>query len=401
MRMKRPPRKAALSVVFALILVALFDLQAAGSTGTATGSDLVAWSDKPLPTNVPQTEEEKKKGQLEGRTLPEPELLQPSLDPALPEFHPAFKQNELRGDYKCASSDVLPGLAKAWIARLKEYYPKVNVSVDPPYAGSLGAIELIKGNLECVFVSRELKPTDISQFRAAFGYDPFSVPISGGSYRHFGFLDSVGFVVNKANPIEKLSFDQLDRILSTTNARGGAPIRTWGDLGLTGDWADKPIHIVGIKPWNGFEEFVRQRVLSYNGNRGEWRGEATPDPNVTLLDTVFKVSSTVASDKYAVGYTGLAYVDSPVKLLALSDHADSPVYAPTYENVALADYPLSRLIYLNSNNDPTKPANPVLAELTRLILSQEGQQVVRDQGTYLPLRSQQVEKSRALLDANP
>ncbi len=399
MRLKKPSRKAALPVVLAGIMVGLFSWQAAGST--ASGSDLMAWSDRTLPTNVPQTDAEKEYGKEHGRRPPNPELLQPSLDPALPDFHPAYKKEELRGDYKCASSDVLPGLAKTWIADLKQYYPKVNISVDPPYAGSLGAIELIKGNLDCVFVSRELKPTDVSQFRAAFGYDPFSVPISGGSYRQFGFLDSVGFAVNKDNPIEKLSFDQLDRVLSTTNARGGTPVRTWGDLGLTGDWADKPIHVVGIRPWNGFEEFVRQRVLSYNGKRGEWRGDATPDPNVTLLDTVFKVASTVTSDKYALGYTGLAYVDSPVKMLALSDHADSPVYAPTYENVALGDYPLSRLIYLNSNNDPTKPANPVLTELTRLILSREGQQIVRNQGIYLPLRDPQVEKSRAMLDANP
>jgi phosphate transport system substrate-binding protein len=399
MRIPRARRKAALSFALALVLVGVFALQASGVT--SAGPDLVTWSDEPLPTNVPQTDAEKEQGKQQGRALPQPELLQPSLDPALPAFHPAYQRSRLKGDLKCASSDVLPALAKAWVAKLEQYYPKVHISVDPPYAGSLGAVELIKGNLDCVFVSRELKPTDISQFRDAYGYDPFSVPISGGSYRHFGFLDAVGFAVNKENPIEKLSFDQLDRILSTTNARGGTPIRTWGDLGLTGDWADKPIHIVGIKPWNGFEEFVRQRVLSANGKRGEWRGDASPDPNVTLLDTVFKAASSVASDKYALGYTGMAYVDSAVKLLALSDHDDSPAYSPTYENVALADYPLSRLVYLNTNNDPSKPANPVLTELTRLILSREGQQIVRRQGIYVPLRSQQVGKSRALLDANP
>jgi phosphate transport system substrate-binding protein len=398
MRVK-PRRKAALSVTLALIVVGVFAVQASGVIGS--GPDLVAWSDAPLPTNKPQTDAEKEQGREQGRALPKPELLQPSLDSALPEFHPAYQRNELRGDLKCASSDVLPGVAKAWIAKLEQYYPKVHISVDPPYAGSLGAVELIKGNLDCVFVSRELKPTDVSQFRAAYGYDPSSVPISGGSYHHFGFLDAVGFAVNKANPIEKLSFDQLDRILSTTNARGGTPIRTWGDLGLTGDWADKPVHIVGIKPWNDFEEFVRQRVLSADGKRGEWRGDATPDPDVTLLDTVFKAASTVASDKYAIGYTGLAYVDAPVKLLALSDHDGSPAYAPTYENVALADYPLSRLVYLNTNNDPSSPADPVLTELTRLILSRQGQQIVRGQGIYVPLRSSQVAKSRALLDANP
>jgi phosphate transport system substrate-binding protein len=396
--LKHPGRKAALSAVLALPLVGVPALQAAGVT---VGPNLVTWTDTPRPTNVPQTEAAKEQAREVGRALPQRELLQPTLDPALPTFHPAYKRNKLTADLSCASSDVLPGLAKAWIAKLKEYYPNVNISVDPPYAGSLGAIELIKGNLDCVFVSRELKPSDISQFRDAYGYDPMSVPISGGSYRHFGFLDSVAFAVNKENPIDKLSFDQLDRILSTTNARGGTTIRTWGDLGLTGDWADKPIHIVGIKPWNGFEEFVRQRVMSYNGTRGEWRGDATPDPDVTFLSTVFNVASTIADDKYALGYTGMAYVDKPVKLVALSDHADSPVYAPTYENVARADYPLSRLVYLNTNNDPRREANPAITELTRLILSREGQQVVSDQAIYVPLRYGQVSKSRALLDANP
>jgi phosphate transport system substrate-binding protein len=399
MHLKRPRAAVALALTMALGGGGVFALQAAGVTDG--GPDLVSWSDTPLATNAPQTDAEKQRGQLQGRALPDPEPLQPTLDSALPTFHPAFKRNKLKGDLKCASSDVLPGLAKAWIAKLESYYPKLNISVDPPYAGSLGAIELIKGNLDCVFVSRELKPDDIAQFRAAYGYDPSSVPISGGSYRHFGFLDAVGFAVNKANPIDKLSFDQLDRALSTTHNRGGTPARTWGDLGLTGDWADKPVHIYGIKPWNGFEEFARQRVLNYNGKRGEWRGSPTPDPDVTQFDTVFKVASAIQSDKYALGYTGLAYVDAAIKLLSLSDHDVSPSYAPTYENVASAAYPLSRLVYLNTNNDPSRAADPALTELTKLILSREGQQIVRDQGIYVPLRYQQVQASRALLDANP
>ena len=74
---------------------------------------------------------------------------------------------------------------------------------------SLGAAELIKGNLDAVFVSRELRPDDITGFRARFGYDPLSVPISGGSYRHFGFLDAVGIIVHKDNPIDKISFERV------------------------------------------------------------------------------------------------------------------------------------------------------------------------------------------------
>lgn len=143
------------------------------------------------------------------------------------------------------------------------------MQIPAPHAGSLGALELIKGNLDGVFVSRELKPSDISGFSAKFGYPPTSIPISGGSYRQYGFLDAMAFIVNKENPVEYLTFDQLDSIFSITRAPGGPSITTWGQLGIGGELGRSPINIYGIEPWNGFEEFIRQRVLSYNGNRGE------------------------------------------------------------------------------------------------------------------------------------
>src|SRR5258708_29923233 len=109
-----------------------------------------------------------------------------------------------------------------------------------------------------VMVSRELKPTDVSGFAEKFGYPPFSAPISGGTYRHFGFLDAIAFFVHPDNPLKQLTFDQIDALYSTTHHRGGGAITTWGQLGLTGEWADKPVHLWGVKPWNGFEEFIRQ-----------------------------------------------------------------------------------------------------------------------------------------------
>lgn len=362
-----------------------------------TADELALWAVSPLVTNTPQTEEEKEEGRLHGRELPTPELLQPSLDTELPNYKPLAHKNSLSGTYNCGSSDVLVGLAKSWVTEFQKMYPKVKFSVNPPYAGSLGTLELIDGNLDCVFVSRELKPTDIESFRNAFGYDPTSIPMSGGTFRHFGFLDSLSFTVHKDNPIEKLSLDQLDSILSTTRNRGGEPITTWGQLGLTGEWADKPIHIYGIKPWNGFEEFVRQRVLDANGQRGEWRSPDS-DPNVHWDEKVFDVAKGVANDPYALGYTGTAYVDAPVKMISLAQHTGDPAYAPTYENVASAQYPLSRVAYFNMNRDPNKPMDPVLREFTRFLLSKQGQQIITKQGVFLPLREFQAGASREQLD---
>lgn len=350
----------------------------------------VEWVIPAAPSVQPQSPEAAEAGRNSGRRLPTPEILQPTLDPALPAYEPR-KDLKLSGEFKGASSDVLPGLVKRWAEKFKNYYPDVSISIAAPYAGSLGAKELVKETLDFAFVSRELKPEDLTDFKAKFGYDPLSVPVSGGSYRHFGFLDAVGFFVHKDNPLERIDFDQLDAIFSSTRHRGGAPITTWGQLGLNGDWADKPIRLYGIQPWNGFEEFIRQRVLSRDGRRGEWRSDIHFDK------TVFPVAKRIAGDRYALGYSGIAYIDAPVKMLPLAADKGGRYVAPTYENVALAQYPLSRLIFFNTNKAPGKPLHPVLDEFLKFILSREGQQVVLDQAVFLPLRAQQADSSRALL----
>ena len=341
---------------------------------------------------TPPTEAEKEHWKEHGRTLPAPELLQPTLDAALPAFEPK-RGRELTGRFKGASSDVLVGLAHGWIAAFQKFYPHVTLDVPAPYAGSLGAIELIKGDLDFVMVSRELKPSDIADFRKKFGYAPWSVAIAGGTWRHFGFLDAVVFMVHRDNPLSSLSFAQLDALLSTTLHRGGAAIRTWGQLGLGGEWADQPVNLWAIKPWNGFEEFVRQRVLSVGEARGEWR----EGPDMNMVPTVFPVSENVAKDRYALGYAGLAYVGPGVKLLALAEKSGGPAVAPGYEEVARADYPLSRVCFLNLNKKPGAPLNPALEEFARFILSREGQRVVLDQKIFLPLRASQAAASRAMV----
>lgn len=345
----------------------------------------------PMPTNpvlVPQSDAEKAAGQQNGRPLPSPELLQPDLDPSLRPYTPTPGVQADRA-FRVGSSDVLPGLVEAWAEAFRKFHPGFSLTIDKPMAGSLGALELIKGNLDFVFVSRELKPTDISGFRDKFGYEPFSVPISGGTWRHFGFLDSMAFMVHPENPIAKMSYAELDAVFSATRHRGGKPVRTWGDLGLTGKWRNVPIHAYGIKPWNGFEEFIRQRVLSTEGKRGEWNTDVHFDP------TFFNVARRVAADKGAIGYTGLSAIDSQVKIVPISVDPSGPYLLPSYENVALATYPLGRLVYLNANAKPGGGLDPAIREFLKFILSRDGQAVIRKQGIYLPLRSNQIAQSQA------
>jgi phosphate transport system substrate-binding protein len=371
------------------VAVALGAIAFAGSACAQDARPMVQWVVPAVPTNKPQTPEQGKASVEHGRDLPPPEVLQPSLDPALPAFVP--RREKLTGTFKGAASDVLVVVAQKLFDKFKQYHPGVSLSIAPPYAGSLGAVELVKGDLDFVFVSRELKPDDVKGFNAKYGYDPLSVPISGGSYRHFGALDAVGFFVHKDNPIDKLTFEQLDAMYSKTHHRGGKEIRTWGDLGLAGEWADKPIRLYGIKPWNGFEEFVRQRVLSVDGKRGEWRDD------ISFEKVVFPMAKHMAEDRYGIGYAGVAYFDAPVKVIALSEGKGRPYEPATYEAVALAAYPLSRLTFFNTNKAPGKPLPPAIEEFLRFVLSREGQQVILDHARYIPLRGFQAEGGRAML----
>jgi phosphate transport system substrate-binding protein len=371
--------------------IALWILAASHSAlAQAPERPMVEWVVPAAAPNKPQTPEEAEAGRKFGRKLPPPEILQPALDAALPSYLP--RKEKLKGTFKGGASDVMAVLVQKWFDKFRAYHREVELSISPPYAGSLGAVELVKEHLDFVFVSRELRPDDIRDFKAKFGYEPLSVPVCGGSYRHFGALDAVAFFVHKDNPIEKLSFDQLDAIYSSTHLRGGKPATKWGDLGLAGEWADKPIKAYGVKPWNGFEEFVRQRVLSAGGKRGEWRDD------IAFEKVVFPMAKHVADDRYGIAYSGIAYLDQGVRVLPLSAGAGEAPVAPTYENVALASYPLSRLVFFNVNKQPGKPLNPALDEFLRFVLSREGQQAVLDHAAYLPLRGNQAVTSRSLLD---
>jgi phosphate transport system substrate-binding protein len=351
---------------------------------------MVEWVIPALKTNVPQTPEQAEAGRKLGRELPPPEVLQPMVDTALPAYEPR-RDIAITGIFKGASSDVLVVLAQKLFEKFQTYQPGVTLSIAPPYAGSLGAVELVKGDLDFVFVSRELRPADVTDFKAKFAYEPLSVPVSGGSYRHYGALDAVGFFVNKDNPLEQITFDQLDAMYSKTHHRSGKAMTKWGELGLTGEWAEKPIKLYGIQPWNGFEEFIRQRVLSKDGKRGEWRDD------IKFEKVVFPMAKSVANDRYGIGYSGIAYIDAPVKMIPVVANPGDAPQAPTYENVVLATYPLARLTFFNVNKAPGKPLPPALEEFMRFVLSREGQQVVLDHARYIPLRANQVRNARALL----
>jgi phosphate transport system substrate-binding protein len=360
---------------------------AVGAALAGTGWAQPSPGDPPV---VPATPEEQARVRQFGSTLPGVEFLQPTLDARLPAYQ-RRTDVELAGHLQGCISDNVPDLVRRWIEAFRALHPKVSFDAPPPYGGT-GTQKLMTGEIDFCVATRDPFPAEISAFKGALGYEPLSIPVSGGTYRHFEFLDAMVFIVHESNPLERITFGQLDQILSSTHHRGGGAITTWGQLGLAGDWAGKPIHPWGMKPHAGFEEFILRGVLSTPGKRGAWRDD------LNLGQTIFPVVEHVSQDPYAIGYTAMAYVRGPVKKLLVAENNAGPYHAPTYEEVALATYPLCRVFDINVNKAPGKPLKPELEEFIRFILSREGQAIILQQAVFIPLRAAQAEQARLLLN---
>ena len=334
-----------------------------------------------------------------GRPLPVPHRLQPALDAALQAYEPDPALT-LRGHLAGSAPSILPDLVRRWAAGFREYYPDAEITIDPPFEAPQGVMsvrlaEFLEGKLEFAFLSRIMTQSDESLFRRAHGYDPIVIPVSGGSYDHFGFVDTVAVVVNRSNPVDELTLAQLDALFSSTRHRGGSRISRWGELGLSGVWARRPIHVLGVPGSIAGESaraaFIRERILDVGDRQGAWRA----DEGSAAVDGL-TMEAAVSKDPCAIGFTGLGHLRAGLKVLGLSENGAPAVY-PTYENVADWAYPLTREIYIVLSR-PEKPSHAaLLGEFLKYILSRNGQQAVLAQGVYLPLRQAQVNRSLQIL----
>lgn len=308
-----------------------------------------------------------------------------TVDPAIPHYR---KVTGLRGTLKGVESNTVTDVMRAWIEGFTKIYPDVHIAVDIGGSGQ-GGPRLTNGTADFAFIAREMMGREETPFVDKFGYRPLALAVAGGSFRVKAFTDAVGFIVNKDNPLNEITFAQLDAMYSLTHNRGiRKPITTWGQLGLTGDWADRPIHLWGVEIPNGYDNFVNMHVLA----DGQWRGD------IQFMPTVIPLSDIVAADKDAIAYTGLAWNTNPgTKVLKLAAHNGGPYIEPTFDSVNDQTYPLSRVIYMFVHERPGQPLDPVLRELMLYALSYEGQQAVVHDAIFTPLTAKLDATERAKL----
>lgn len=271
---------------------------------------------------------------------------------------------------------------------------------------------LCAGTADLAVTGHDAWRSDLKAFESVYGYDPLEILFATGGFdKRKGNTPGVIIFVNKDNPITGLTLEQLDFILGaqrtggwrgtqwvTDCARGPEKnIRSWGQLGLTGEWADKPIALYGIDAtlsgWSG----LIQKVVFHGGDK--WnpairefvRGGAETPADVQLVDGV-------AHDRYGLGFSFMRVVEANPGVRAVALDGGGGRIAPTEATFRDRSYPLVSGVYIYLNREPGKPIPPRLKEFLTYILSREGQQDIAADGMYLPLPPQVLAAERRKLE---
>ncbi len=315
------------------------------------------------------------------------------VDPAIPSWKPGPVESVPEEAVSLVGADVMDEITLGWEKLYRKAYPRLSVTMEAKASGA-GAPGLISGKGDLAPIGREMLPAEEKAFVDKFGYEPFAVRVATGSAGSLGKTAASIIMVDKANPIKGLSLAQLDAIYSTTRKRGHADVSTWGDLGLTGEWKDKPIHLYGLRSPNGIEWYFKNRVMlggDYKTNIQFTKGRGfTHAFNVAAED--------MATHPGGLTYALLANVLPNVRTVPLSENDGGPYYMPTVENVYSHKYPLSRYVYIYLNRPPGKPLEPKIKEFLKCVLSREGQDVVAKEGVYEPLTAAVVQEELKKLD---
>jgi phosphate transport system substrate-binding protein len=276
----------------------------------------------------------------------------------------------VKGNLTSIGSDTLNNVMTLWTETFKKLYPKVKIQVEGK-GSTTAPPALIAGTAQLGPMSRLMKPEEVDAFEKQYGYKPTAVRVA---------VDGIGVYVNKDNPLEELTMPQIDAIFSKTR-KGGAPddVMTWGQLGLTGDWAPKPISLYGRNSASGTYGYFKEHALY----KGDYKDTVKEQPGSAA------VVQGVTADKFGMGYCGIGYKTSDVKALKLASKDGAPYFADDAANVYAGKYPLARFLYVYVNKAPDKPLSPLVKEFLAFVLSKDGQEIVIKDG-YLPLLGQHV-----------
>ena len=287
---------------------------------------------------------------------------QVKVDPGL---QPYKAVGGVSGNVSSIGSDTLNNLMTLWAESFNRFYPNAKIQIEGK-GSSTAPPALIAGTAQLGPMSRPMKGSEIDQFEKKYGYKPTALRTS---------VDALAVFVNKDNPLTCLTMAQVDAVFSKSRRYGAKDdVKTWGQLGLTGEWAAKPVSLYGRNSASGTYGFFKEHALK----NGDYKDAVKEQPGSAA------VVQGVTVDRYAVGYSGIGYATAGVRAVPIAAKAGGKCVEATADNAYSADYPLARFLYVYVNRAPGKPLDPLTREFMKLVMSREGQEVVVKDG-YFPI----------------
>ena len=287
---------------------------------------------------------------------------QMKVDPDLPSYKPV---SGVSGNISSVGSDTLNNLMTLWAETFSRSYPNAKIQIEGK-GSSTAPPALISGTAQLGPMSRPMKGSEIDQFERKYGYKPTPIRTS---------VDALAVFVNKDNPVKCLSVSQVDAIFSKSRRHGYKDdVKTWGQLGLTGEWASRPISLYGRNSASGTYGFFKEHMLK----NGDYKDEVKEQPGSA------SVVQGLTVDRYAVGYSGIGYATAGVRAVPLAEKEGGKCHEATPDNAYSGDYPLARFLYVYINRAPGKALDPMTREFVKLMVSRQGQEVVVKDG-YFPI----------------
>lgn len=333
---------------------------------------------------------------------------------ALPEYKP---QTKVSGTIRISGNNYIGDspLGGYWMDAFRKHHPEAKFETNL-HTAAIAIGSLYSKSADIGASGRRALWIEHLAFQRTFGYNVTEVVVTTGSYDVPGWSNTLVFFVNKENPVSQLSFEQLDGIFGSEREGGWIrgnqewstavartpekDIRTWGQLGLAGKWADQPINPYGLNL--RYEQSLRVSDPILKGS-DKWNERIKlyanyPGPDGVLKRAADQVADNVARDIYGIGYGSIRDMGPQHKIIALSKNNDGNYIYPTIETVQNRSYPLIGETFFYINRAPGEEMDPKVREFTRFVLSREGQTLVARDGKYLPLTVEALEQQRKLLD---
>ena len=300
----------------------------------------------------------------------------PALDPALPTYRRAAK---LSGPIRSVGSDGMKALMDSWECRFATLQPGVRKGEIWEHLGTLNGFDaLLNGQADIAPMGRELWPDELTDWQSVYGPGaPIEIAVARGGYDTPQRTTAQAILVNPANPLRRITLAQLAGIFGANPT-----ITRWGQLGLTGAWADRPIHVRMPPPVAPNAMSMQMMVLRGGG----WNGSAVVAP-------ITATAKAIVDDPAAIGFGGLEEGDPALRALDVAG-ANGDYVPLDADTASTGRYPLTRLMYIRL---ATGPVPPQVAAFLRFILSRDGQERVRYSG-YFPLSAAEAKRELAKLD---